>query len=136
MTEGRLRVLFLCTGNPARSQMAEALLRSISHAHIEVASAGSDPRPEIDPAARDVMERVYHLHLAGQEPKHWERFAGEAVGYVIAPAPAPRRRAPSSRASPTASSGASTTRLPPRARSVPLEPGVPCRVRSRGSWAS
>jgi len=83
MTTGRLRVLFLCTGNSARSQMAEALLRQISHDRIEVASAGSDPRLEIDPAAREVMERIYRLDLAGQEPKHWERFTGDRFDYVI-----------------------------------------------------
>lgn len=83
MTESSLRVLFLCTGNSARSQMAEALLRSISHGRIDVASAGSDPRPTIHPAAREVMERVYHLDLAGQEPKHWERFTGERFDFVI-----------------------------------------------------
>lgn len=79
----RLRVLFLCTGNSARSQMAEALLRSISHGRIEVASAGSEPRPEIDPTAREVMGRVYSLDLADQEPKHWGRFAGDQFDYVI-----------------------------------------------------
>ena len=83
MSGERLRVLFLCTGNSARSQMAEALLRAISRGRIEVASAGSDPRPEIHPLAVDVMSRVHGLDLAGQIPKSWDRFAGERFDYVI-----------------------------------------------------
>jgi len=47
-----LAVLFLCTGNSARSQMAETLLRQMSGGRIQVESAGSLPRPEIHPLAR------------------------------------------------------------------------------------
>src|SRR5215472_2452590 len=45
----KLRVLFLCTHNSARSQMAEVLLRHLSHGEIEAFSAGSDPAPRIHP---------------------------------------------------------------------------------------
>ena len=55
MEKEPLRVLFLCTGNSARSQIGEALLRHMSRGKIEVASAGSRPRPEIHPMARHAM---------------------------------------------------------------------------------
>lgn len=83
MARSTLRVLFLCTGNAARSQMAEALLRSISHGRIEVASAGSDPQGAVNPRAFEVMGTTYKLDLAGQYPKHWDPFVGERFDYVI-----------------------------------------------------
>ena len=55
MTEDRLRVLFICTGNSARSQMAEAMLRLLSGGKIDVFSAGSQPRDQIHPMAQRVM---------------------------------------------------------------------------------
>ena len=51
-----LRVLFLCTGNSARSQMAEALLRQLSKGRVEVFSAGSKPQPEVHPLAKETLE--------------------------------------------------------------------------------
>jgi protein-tyrosine-phosphatase len=48
--------------------MAEALLRSISHGRIEVASAGSDPQGAVNPRAFEVMETTYKLDLAGSTP--------------------------------------------------------------------
>ena len=83
MARPTLRVLFLCTGNSARSQMAEALLRSVSHGRIEVASAGSHPQDSIHPLALEVMRTTHRLDLAGQHPKHWDLFLGQHFDYVI-----------------------------------------------------
>ena len=66
-------VLFLCTGNSARSQMAEALLVSRSNGLIAARSAGSHPKP-IHPAAVEVMgERG--IDIGAVRPKHLARFA-------------------------------------------------------------
>lgn len=62
------KFLFLCTGNSARSQMAEALLRAYAGEHFEVYSAGLEPKTEILPAARAVMAEI-GLNMEGQYPK-------------------------------------------------------------------
>jgi protein-tyrosine-phosphatase len=78
-----LRVLFLCTGNSARSQMAEAILRHLSRGRIEVASAGSHPRPEIHPMAREAVQKVGAIGMEGQYPKGFDEFLPQRFDYVI-----------------------------------------------------
>ena len=83
--EGRIdpvRVLFLCTGNSARSQMAEALARARSGGAVEACSAGSHPKP-LHPLAIRVMRGEHGLDLAGQTPKSLEVFAGQRFDWVI-----------------------------------------------------
>ena len=83
MTDTPLRVLFICTGNSARSQMAEAILRHLSKSKIDVVSAGSHPRPEIHPMARQAVQKLFHLDMAGQKPKGFEPYLGQTFDYVI-----------------------------------------------------
>ena len=77
----RTRVLFLCTGNSARSQMAEALLGRLGGDAIEAASAGSQPKP-LHPDAVRVM-REHGIDISGRRAKHLDTFAGQRFGYVI-----------------------------------------------------
>jgi len=79
---GPVRVLFLCTGNSARSPMAEALARARSGGAIEAVSAGSHPRP-VHPNALRVMRDEYGLDLAGHAPKHLDVFADQRFDWVI-----------------------------------------------------
>ena len=75
------RVLILCTGNSARSQMAEGLLRSLGGGRFEVFSAGTRPsrvRPEAVEAMREVG-----IDISGQRSKSVEEFAGREFDYVI-----------------------------------------------------
>jgi protein-tyrosine-phosphatase len=78
-----LRVLFLCTGNSARSQMAEAILRHLSKGQVEVRSAGSDPRPEINPLAREAVQKLLGIEMTGQRPKSMNGFLQEKFDSVI-----------------------------------------------------
>jgi protein-tyrosine-phosphatase/DNA-binding transcriptional ArsR family regulator len=76
------RVLFLCTGNSARSQMAEALARTRSGGRVEASSAGSRPKP-LHPAAVRVMREDHGIDIAGQRPKHLDELAEERFDRVV-----------------------------------------------------
>jgi arsenate reductase len=77
----RARVLILCTGNSARSQMAEGLLRHDAGDRFEVFSAGTRPSP-VRPEAIAVM-RELGIDLASQRSKHVDEFVGQAFNYVL-----------------------------------------------------
>jgi arsenate reductase len=75
------RVLFLCTHNSARSQMAEGLLRQLSGGEVEVASAGTEARGVNRLAIRAMAE--IGIDLRGHASKTLERFVDERWDYVI-----------------------------------------------------
>ena len=74
-------VLFLCTGNSARSQMAEALLEHHSGGTIRARSAGSHPRALHPNAVRVMAERG--IDISGRPTKHLDRFKGARFDRVI-----------------------------------------------------
>jgi ArsR family transcriptional regulator, arsenate/arsenite/antimonite-responsive transcriptional repressor / arsenate reductase (thioredoxin) len=76
-----VRVLFLCTGNSARSQMAEALAQQIGGGSVEAFSAGSHPKP-LHPNAVRVM-RARGIDLSGRRSKHVDEFATRRFHAVI-----------------------------------------------------
>ena len=75
------RVLILCTGNSARSQMAEALLRSMD-ATLEVHSAGTHPAERVHPAAVTAMSEL-GIDIAGARPKSVDQFLDQSFDCVI-----------------------------------------------------
>jgi protein-tyrosine-phosphatase/DNA-binding transcriptional ArsR family regulator len=77
----RPRLLFLCTGNSARSQMAEALLRELSGGRVQAFSAGSKPK-HIHANAVAVM-RARGIDISKQQSKHLERFARQRFDRVV-----------------------------------------------------
>ncbi|WP_189141773.1 arsenate reductase/protein-tyrosine-phosphatase family protein [Nonomuraea glycinis] len=79
----RLRVLFACTGNSARSPIAEALLRHRTGGHVKVTSAGSHPNPRIHPHAVRVLREHYGIDLADQRPRHLDTMAHRRFDHLI-----------------------------------------------------
>jgi arsenate reductase len=80
-TTTRQRVLFLCTGNSARSQMAEGLLRHLAADRFDVFSAGTRPAG-LNPNAVTVMSEI-GIDIAGSHSKSVNEFAGQEFDYVF-----------------------------------------------------
>jgi protein-tyrosine-phosphatase/DNA-binding transcriptional ArsR family regulator len=77
----RLRILFLCTGNSARSQIAEALLEQMTEGTVEAASAGSNPKPLHANAVRVMRERG--IDISANRTKHLDELASRRFDLVI-----------------------------------------------------
>ena len=75
------RVLFLCTGNSARSQMAEGLLRHFAGDRFDVFSAGTRP-VVLNPNAVTAMAEI-GINIAGSRSKSVDEFAGQEFDYVV-----------------------------------------------------
>lgn len=75
------RVLFLCTGNSARSQMAEGLLRHLAGDRFEVFSAGTHP-VGLNPGAVAAMQEL-HIDISAQRSKRMDEYLDQAFDYVI-----------------------------------------------------
>lgn len=76
-----VRVLFLCTGNSSRSQMAEAILEQLGGARVEAASAGSHPKALHRDAVSVMRERG--IDIGGRRSKHLSEFAEQRFDHVI-----------------------------------------------------
>lgn len=76
-----VRVLFLCTHNAARSQMAEALLRWLAGDRVEVYSAGTEPS-QVHPMAVQAMAEL-GIDIGGAESKSLQRYLGQPFDWVI-----------------------------------------------------
>lgn len=72
------KVLILCTGNSARSQMAEGILRKLANDHYEVFSAGTEPKGKILPEVQEVM-RENGIDISGQWSKSVTEYLGKAI---------------------------------------------------------
>jgi arsenate reductase len=76
-------VLILCTGNSARSQMAEGLLRAKAGDRFEVLSAGTEPAPRVNPLAIDAMREI-GIDISAGRPKDVAELVGQvAVRHLI-----------------------------------------------------
>ena len=79
----KLKVLFLCTGNSARSQLAEGILHALAGEHYEIFSAGTEPKGSILPEVQEAMREV-GIDISGQWSKSVMEYMGKVnFGYVI-----------------------------------------------------
>ena len=74
MAERELKVLFLCTGNSARSILAETILNSVGHGRFKAYSAGSHPSGQVNPLVVEYLQ-LLRLPVEGARSKAWDEFA-------------------------------------------------------------
>ncbi|WP_330292797.1 arsenate reductase/protein-tyrosine-phosphatase family protein [Streptomyces sp. NBC_00576] len=79
----RSAVLFACTGNSARSPIAEALLRHRTNGQVEVTSAGSHPKQRIHPDAVRALREHHGIDISSRRPQHLDTLVGRRFDYVI-----------------------------------------------------
>jgi ArsR family transcriptional regulator, arsenate/arsenite/antimonite-responsive transcriptional repressor / arsenate reductase (thioredoxin) len=79
----RTSVLFVCTGNSARSPIAEALLRHHAGDRVTVTSAGTRPKDALHPDAVRVVGEEFGIDVAGQRPRALDRIAGRRFDLVV-----------------------------------------------------
>ena len=66
------KVLFLCTGNSARSIFGEYFIRKLGKGHFKSYSAGADPRPKVNPYALRVLQESFEIDASAARPKSWD----------------------------------------------------------------
>ncbi|WP_414638295.1 MarR family transcriptional regulator [Actinomycetospora sp.] len=76
-------VLFVCTGNSARSPVAEALLSYRSAGTVRAMSAGSRPKEHLHPDAVRVLRDRFGIDVSGRRPRHLEDLADESFDLVV-----------------------------------------------------
>ena len=86
------KVMFLCSGNSARSQMAEGWLRHLAGDCFEVVSAGTEPST-VNPLAVEVM-RERRIDISGHTSKPVGKFLGESFGFLITVCDTAREKCP------------------------------------------
>ena len=79
--EHATRILVLCSGNSARSQMAEGVLKSLDPS-LEVLSAGITPAARVNPHAIQAMKEI-GIDISGEHPKPVQQFVKQSFDYVI-----------------------------------------------------
>ena len=77
------KVLFLCTGNSARSVLGEYLLRRIGGSRFQSFSAGSFPTGKVNPYAVEVLKDLYNIDASDSRSKSWEEFKDVRFDFVI-----------------------------------------------------
>jgi arsenate reductase (thioredoxin) len=81
--EKKFKILFLCTGNSARSILAEYFLRRLDPAHFETFSAGANPKGRVNPYVVEILRDGYHIDATAARSKSWEEFKSVKFDFVI-----------------------------------------------------
>jgi arsenate reductase len=82
-TKPPLKVLILCTGNSARSVIAEYLLRAKGKGRFETYSAGSHPTGKVNPLALWVLKQHYNIDASNARSKSWDEYKDVVFDFVI-----------------------------------------------------
>ncbi len=77
------KILFLCTGNSARSIMGEYLIRLVAPGRFESYSGGAAPKGAVHPTTIRVLDEVHRLDLSDARSKSWEEFKDVEFDFVI-----------------------------------------------------
>jgi arsenate reductase (thioredoxin) len=83
MDRNQRRVLFLCSGNSARSIFAECLMNKIGASRFEAHSAGSEPTGKVNPFALRVLKEFYSIDPSVARSKSWDEFKNQRFDFVI-----------------------------------------------------
>jgi protein-tyrosine-phosphatase len=83
LTRRRVAVLFVCTGNSARSPIAEALLRHHTAGRVQAVSAGTHPEPALHPQTVRVLRETFGIDVAGQRPRPVSATTRRRFDHVI-----------------------------------------------------
>ena len=76
-------MLFVCTGNSARSPIAEALLHHHTGGRVRAASAGTRPKTRLDPNTERVLREAFDIDVSGRRPEHVDTVARRRFDHVI-----------------------------------------------------
>jgi arsenate reductase (thioredoxin) len=79
----RFKILFLCTGNSARSILAEFFLKRLDPVRFDAYSAGANPRGRVNPYVLELLRDRYHIDASGARSKSLEEFRGVRFDFVI-----------------------------------------------------
>jgi len=79
----KFKILFLCTGNSARSILAEFFLRRLAPEHFEVFSAGASPKGRVNPYVLELLQDGYHIDASAARSKSWEEFRDVKFDFVV-----------------------------------------------------
>jgi len=83
MTPRPMKVMFLCTGNSARSIFAEYILRRLGGGNFEVYSAGSHPKGTVDPTTLEVLRKRFAIDASDARSKSWDELRDIRFDFVI-----------------------------------------------------
>ncbi len=75
------KILFLCTGNTARSVLAEFLMKRIGQGKFEAYSAGSFPKGTVNPLTLRVLKELYKIDASDARSKSWEEFTEQSMEF-------------------------------------------------------
>lgn len=79
----KFSILFLCTGNAARSIFAEYFMKEFGAGKFDAFSAGVSPRGEVSPVTLKILSERFRLEASGARSKSWHEFEGKELDFIV-----------------------------------------------------